>query len=225
MKELIIIIDTETTAKEGSECIELGYITIDYPSLTITEEFVQRYKPIGEIALGALAVHHIHPDDLVDCPSVTTLVKPEASYYIGHNIDFDLGILGITEGKFIDTLALARYFMSELDSHTQSALLYHIKGKSAREILKEAHSALADVKICWTILEYIHGYYLEEPEKSSLEALYQLSEVARVPVNMPFGKHFGEPIQGIPASYKSWLLKQPDLDKYLVKALRISNHG
>jgi exodeoxyribonuclease X len=37
---------------------------------------------------------------------------------------------------------------------------------------------------------------------------------------MSFGKHKGMAIADIPPDYKQRLLKQPDVDPYLVKALR-----
>jgi len=51
------------------------------------------------------------------------------------------------------------------------------------------------------------------------EPLYQLSEIARIPTIMPFGKHKGDDISKLPVSYKRWLLDQPDVDPYLRKAL------
>ena len=36
---------------------------------------------------------------------------------------------------------------------------------------------------------------------------------------MPFGKHKGVPISEVPKDYKQWLLRQSDVDPYLVKAL------
>jgi exodeoxyribonuclease X len=40
---------------------------------------------------------------------------------------------------------------------------------------------------------------------------------------MPFGKHRGELIANIPLDYKQWLLKQPDMDEYLVMAIKSCN--
>ena len=37
---------------------------------------------------------------------------------------------------------------------------------------------------------------------------------------MTFGKHKGVPIKDVPADYKRWLPGQPDIDPYLIKALR-----
>ena len=53
----------------------------------------------------------------------------------------------------------------------------------------------------------------------SFEQLWERSEVARIPIKMPFGKHKGELIKDIPADYRRWLVSQTDLDPYLVKAL------
>ena len=49
--------------------------------------------------------------------------------------------------------------------------------------------------------------------------LYNISENARIPSLMNFGKHKGAAITDIPKDYKEWLLKQADLDPYLKKAL------
>ena len=82
-------------------------------------------------------------------------------------------------------------------------------------IIEEAHSAGTDVFILTRVLETI----IEQTEVKSMDQLYELSEKARIPEHMPFGKHKGEPIADIPTSYVQWLLKQTDVDPYLRKAL------
>ncbi len=37
-----------------------------------------------------------------------------------------------------------------------------------------------------------------------------------------FGKHKGMPVAELPADYRGWLLRQEDVDPYLVKALKAS---
>jgi exodeoxyribonuclease X len=44
--------------------------------------------------------------------------------------------------------------------------------------------------------------------------------MARVPKVLAFGKYKGTPIAEVPSDYKSWLLRQDDVDPYLAKALR-----
>jgi hypothetical protein len=51
------------------------------------------------------------------------------------------------------------------------------------------------------------------------EHLWEISERARIPTRMPFGKYKGTPIADIPNDYKRWLLEQPDVDPYLAQAL------
>ncbi len=110
-----------------------------------------------------------------------------------------------------------------VDSHTQSALFYWLNEddrRTARNVLRNAHSALADVYICHRILRGIIDELASKDEMpDSYEGLWRLSEVARVPTIMPFGKHKDEPIHSLPPSYKTWVLKQENVDPYLIKAL------
>ncbi len=57
------------------------------------------------------------------------------------------------------------------------------------------------------------------PCVTTFEALYLASEDARLPTVMPYGKHKGVPIAQVPMDYRAWLLKQPDVDEYLIAAL------
>lgn len=222
----IVILDTETTGKTDPEPIEVAYLEIDYPSLETLVQYKRRFKPSKEIELGAMATHHIIPEDLEDCaPSGSfKLVDLEVDYLIGHNIDYDWNVLGSPEIKRIDTLALARKYLPHLDSHTQSALLYFILDKKqAREMLKNAHSALADVLVCKIILTYLLKIINEahdSEENPTIEELWKLSENARIPTIMPFGKHKGVEITELPLDYVRWCLRQVDFDPYLVKALK-----
>jgi exodeoxyribonuclease X len=68
------------------------------------------------------------------------------------------------------------------------------------------------------ILTFLIQKFAAEP--LTWEWIWQRSEEARIPKMMTFGKHKGAAIKDIPADYKQWLLKQTDIDPYLVKALR-----
>jgi exodeoxyribonuclease X len=117
--------------------------------------------------------------------------------------------------KRICTLALARSLWPTLDSHTQSALLYYFERDTARDQLRNAHSALADVWICSKIV----GQIIDKLHPASLDALWEMSEKARIPTIMPFGKHKGEPISQVPTDYKLWMLRQDNVSEFLRKAL------
>lgn len=213
-----IIFDVEATDKQDAVIIEAASLDVSsIKPLTVGNPWVQRYNPGKPISLGALATHHIMDEELVNCPSSSTFqLPPDTKYIIGHSVDFDWEAIGKPEVKRICTLALARSLWPNLDSHTQSALLYHIERATAREQLRDAHSALADVWICSKIL----GQIIDQLHPSSLDALWEMSEKARIPTTMPFGKHKGELISQVPSDYKQWMLRQDNVSEYLRKALQ-----
>ncbi len=212
-----IIFDVEATDKNDAVLIEAA--SLDVTSLTpfdVGNPWVQRYNPGKPISLGALATHHIMDEELVSCPPSTSFKLPAGTkYLIGHNIDFDWVAIGSPEVKRICTLALARSLWPDLDSHTQSALLYFFERNTARDQLRNAHSALADVWICSKIV----GQIIQKLHPSSLDAFWEMSEKARIPTIMPFGKHKGEAINLVPSDYKQWMLRQDNVSPYLRKAL------
>lgn len=214
-----IIFDTETTGTDEPQIIEAAWLRLDTPAmLNITEQFEQRYRPTQRITLGALATHHIYDEELADCPPHTDFKLPDdVQYIIGHNVDYDWKVTGQPDVKRICTLALSRSLYPDADSHSQSAMMYLIDRPNARDLLKSAHSALADVQNCRSLLA--HLIKLAGPV-ANWKALWQLSEQARTPKIMTFGKHKGMAIADVPADYKRWLLGQADIDPYLRAALR-----
>jgi exodeoxyribonuclease X len=213
-----IIFDTEATGIHDPVIIEAAWLELDTVApFTLGPAFVQRYNPGKPISLGALATHHILDEELTDCPPASAFALPSGlKYLIGHNIDFDWQAIGSPEIKRICTLALSRRAWPEIDSHSQSALLYFLERSTARERLRNAHSAQADVEICATILKHV----CEEFGITSMEALWEKSEQARLPTHMPFGKHKGMQIELVPKDYVRWLLGQQDIDPYLRTALQ-----
>lgn len=212
-----IIFDTETTGLDAPEVVEAAWVFIDVHGVT-GEGFNARFCPSKPISLGAMATHHIMDEDLVDFPPSSTFTLPDGvEYLIGHNIDFDWAAIGKPEVKRIDVLAMCRALWPDADSHQQSAMLYLLERGTARASLVGAHSAHADVLTCHKIL--LHVLAKVAPIES-FERLWEKSEAMRVPTKMTFGKHRGELIKNVPRDYKQWLLKQPDVDPYLAKALR-----
>jgi exodeoxyribonuclease X len=221
-----IIFDTETTGVNEPVIVEAAWLRIDgADSCEIVDEFLQRYNPGKPIDLGAMATHHIIDAELDGCPPSSAFALPDGTQYlIGHNVDFDWKAIGEPAVKRICTLALSRYLFPGLDSHTQSAMVYHFaEDRSiARESLRDAHSALADVRNCHLVLIALLDELDRRGELASgatWEDVWAVSECARIPTVMTFGKHKGARIADIPSDYKAWLLRQPDVDPYLVKAL------
>jgi exodeoxyribonuclease X len=216
-----IIFDTETTAVDQPRLIEAAWLKFSFPNdRTPQEQFQQRYHPGKPISLGALAQHHILDEELVDCPPYDAFRLPTGvEYLVGYHVDYDWKVIGQPDIKRICVMALARYCFPGLDSYAQSAVLYHVARPRAREWLQNAHSALQDVYNCARILRHVLRS-LPAPASANWEAVWRSSEQARIPIVMPFGRHKGKPMLDVPADYKRWLLGQPDLDPYLVMALR-----
>jgi exodeoxyribonuclease X len=105
-----IIFDTEATGIKEPILIEAAWVELEsFAPFTFTNPFVQRYNPEKPISLGALATHHIMDEELVDCPLAASFTLPEhVDYIIGHNVDFDWGVIGKPEVKRVCTLSLAR---------------------------------------------------------------------------------------------------------------------
>ena len=216
-----IIFDTESTGVDPPRLIEAAWLKFSHPhDRTPQEQFQQRYNPGKPISLGALAQHHILDEELAECPPYDAFRLPAGvEYLVGYNVDFDWKVINRPEIKRICVMALASYCFPQLDSYAQSAVLYHVARQRAREWLQNAHAALQDVHNCARILRHIVQRMLPETT-ASWESVWRHSELARIPTVMPFGKHKGRSLQDVPADYKRWLLSQPDIDPYLVKALR-----
>lgn len=222
-----IIYDTETTGFKSADIIEAAWLRVESPQkLAVTESFEKRYKPSQPIQLGALATHHILEEELEDCdPSTWHSLPDDIEYLIGHNIDFDWEVSGKPNVRRICTLALARKYFPQLDSHKQTALVYYFHPHDqahAREMIKNAHSALADVHMCNLVL----GFIIERIEEvtgqriESWDELWALSEDARIPEFMTFGKHAGQRIEDVPVTYVQWYRKQENTDPYLIQAFK-----
>lgn len=218
-----IIFDSETTGLKDPQMVEGAYLKLaDIQTLEVAEEFLQRYKADKPIELGALATSHIYDEELVDCPPHTEFALPFGTQYIiGHNVDYDWNVIGQPEVKRICTKALSSMLWPDADSHSQSAMIYLHYRAQAREMLQGAHAALDDVRNCRMLLITIlmelnlrNGVAVP-----SFEKLWEISEEARIPTVIRFGKHAGSKIADIPADYKRWLLGQADVDPYLRKAL------
>lgn len=224
METQAAVVDTETTGIDAPEVIEFSIAAVTAlpgPVFEMANQVVHRFKPSKSITLGAMATHHIIPDDLDDCPSA-----PESfelpKFIIGHNVDYDWQAMGSpADVKRICTLALAREAWPDIDSHSLGALTYHLRPhREARDLLKMAHSAAADVALCFHVFrEAIKVLTAAEP-LTSWNAIWRLSEAARIPKVMPFGKHKGVKIADLPRDYIDWYRRQGTPDPHLIQAFK-----
>lgn len=219
-----LILDTETHDLNGYP-IEIAYAPCSFEQGVLVinqgEVFDEYFSCPEPIALGALATHHILETDIAEKPSFDTFKMPQGvQYLIGHNIDYDIKAIQKCQPDFtvkgICTLALCRMVWPELP-YTLSAMYYHVMDdlELARKHLRHAHNAKADIYFTGVILKTL----VEQLGIKDMNSLYIMSETARIPKYITFGKHKGTAIKELDPSYVTWLLRQDDLDPYLRKAL------
>ncbi|WP_226456138.1 3'-5' exonuclease [Pseudomonas sp. AF03-9] len=217
------IFDSETTGLNDPHLIEAAWLQLEsISSLAVTADFLQRYKPGKPIELSALATCHILDEELAGFHPHTDFNLPiDVEYLIGHNVDYDWRVIGEPDVKRICTRALSSKLWPDADSHTQSAMIYLHYRAEATGLLRNAHAALDDVKNCRLLLVKILDQLAAERGRqvSDWEELWQISEDARIPTIIGFGKHKGAAFADLPSDYRRWLLNQPDLDPFVRKAL------
>lgn len=228
---MILILDTETTGREPPEVIELAYNVLDpLNDWRFDHSNLYRFKPVHGSCLGALATHHILDSELEDEPpslQAGTRLPEGTTYIIGHNIDYDWKALGQPPVKRICTLAMSRHLWPDLDSHRLGSMVYHLWPHEAKEMLTVPanggfglHSAQFDTDLCTSIFHKI----LEQvtPQLTTPQQVWEFSERARIPTVISFGKHRGTRIADLPLDYKTWMLRQADMDPYVLQAVRES---
>lgn len=220
---MIYIIDTETTGRgDPPEIIEIASIWMEEGSWAPSPCWWARYKSRNGSSYGALAIHHILDEELVDrkfyYPESPHRLEPE-DYIVGHHIDYDWTAMGMPAVKRICTLAMSRAVWPDLDSHSLGALTYFLQEDKAkaRKLVKQAHGAAVDVKLCYNVL---FALLSKRTGILSAEDLWKWSEECRVPKTWTFGKFQGEPIKKADRGYLMWCLRQPDMDPYVKIAVR-----
>ena len=213
-----IIADTETTSIKKPEVLHFAWAEMEELKVVgeIQEKFYSSKEPCE---FGALATHHILPEDVAGMPLYDLGKFPSGfNYMVAHNVDFDWNALGKPKVKLICTLAIARKLYPKCDSHRLSALMYYLNGATAevRESLTGAHNAKVDVQLLCGLLEHIKN----DVDIHTLPNLYTFSEDSRIPSIMTFGKYKDQPIHAVDRGWYNWYRRQPDTDPYLLEAFK-----
>jgi exodeoxyribonuclease X len=230
------IADTECTGTDPvtDQVIELAVMdlpdTVEAFMKAKLEDLPMEHAYFGHSApmkFGALNTHHINPDDLKTFEPFGGQLANPGGYMIGHNVDFDSDFLGCQGAKRICTLALSRSLFPDIDSHAQGSVLYYIAwatGKGyqwAKELLRDAHAADADVMNCARVLKYII-MVLERrgTPVATWEELYQVGLEARIPKFMTFGEFKGQPMEDVSNGWANWYARQDKTDPYVILGLK-----
>lgn len=225
----VFILDSEMTGLKDPEVIEVAWSELrtgkdlvgdsDEISLDVCGSFEERFKPVKTTTYGALAVHHILPEELEGCrPSCEFKLPEGAAYLIGHSIDMDWWAIGSPDVRRICTNAMARCVLTTADSYNLGALTYFIMGANSitRQLVRDSHSARADVRMTYLLLKHILN---QKPEITTWNQLWMFSEECRIPRTCPMKKHEGVLLEDLDPGFVHWCLNLPDLDPYFRKGL------
>jgi len=162
MAARLIVLDTETTglnARMGDRVIEIG--CVELLGRSVTERHFHRYlNPGREIEEGALRVHGITKEFLLDKPKFPEIAREFLDYVQGadiviHNADFDieflnmelalagLGRLNEHVASVIDSLAMAR----ELHPGKKNSLDALCERYVVNNAHRTLHGALLDARL------------------------------------------------------------------------------
>lgn len=209
-----IFYDTETTGVRPDKDRIIEIAAFD-PIRNKT--FEQLINPGCPIPPDASAIHNITDEMVANAPPFKKVAEAFNEFcegsvvLIAHNNDnFDFPFLKTEFAraetpfppcKSFDTLKWARRYRADLPRHTLQILREHY-GIPANN----AHRALDDVIV-------LHQVYTFMTDDLSIEQVLDLLHSPRDILQMPFGKHQGQPLQNLPKDYVSWLSKSGALDK------------
>jgi DNA polymerase-3 subunit epsilon len=171
LKNPIIFFDLETTGTDINKdrIVEISYIKV-YPNGN-EESKNMRINPGMHIPESSSQVHGITDDDVKDCPLFKDVAKSIAKVFEGCDIAgfnsnrFDIPLLveeflrvgvdlDIRKHKFIDV----QNIYHKLEKRTLIAAYKYYSGKN----LEDAHSALADTKATYEVLQAQLDHYPNE---------------------------------------------------------------
>lgn len=226
------VFDTETTDRKEGEIIESCLLAFESETdlvgptdrivfpLRALDGVAHRWKPAKPITMGALAVHHILPMELEDCPPSSEFsLPPDCEYVVGHSVDFDWIAAGSPPGvKRICTHAMAQHVWPDATGYSLVALIYMLLRPTyqTRSLVQGAHGALTDCCLCVNLLNHIIA---ERPEIKTWSALWMFSEECRIPRTCPMKRYEGVPLDELEDGFIDWCLNQSWLDPYYRKGL------
>lgn len=223
-----LIFDTETSDRDNGEIVEAAWLRMLAGGdllgadddlirfdMAVAEGYSGRFKPAKPMTFGSIAVHHILPHELEQYPPSSDFKLPDdCAYVIGHSVDFDWQAAGSpAHVKRICTHAMAQHVWPNATGYSQTALIYMLLGTTdeTRELVRNAHSAAADVELNRLLLGHIIGLH---PEISRWSQLWTFSEECRIPLTCPMRRHEGVPLDELDRGFVEWCLRQGWLDHY-----------
>jgi len=228
----ICIVDTETTGLDPATCklVEVAAVRLSR-SLEVIATFDTLVDPGVPIPAEASAIHHLTNRHVAGAPSIEKATADLAEFIYGtpvaaHNAPFDASFLPSIQGPWLCTRRLAGHAFPDAPSRANQVLRYWLDLRVDTKGLAP-HRALSDCLVTAEILAACVRKILSVNPQSDILSVENLRAIAEQPIfiqKMPFGKHKGEDLKNIPASYLKWLLGT-DIDPDLLYSLQLVKGG
>jgi DNA polymerase-3 subunit epsilon len=214
-----LIGDTETTGLGPDRAaVEIALIEIDPNSLETIGEVSSIVNPGKPIDPTAAAIHGITDEEAAKHPTLAQYIQDTLDgplegdiVLIGYRVAFDLPLLRPFGNivRTFDVLPLAQNLVTDSTNHKLQTLREHfgLPEQPAHRALGDCHTTLSLLRI----LLPMSGRTLLQHCATGFQVIHK----------MPFGKYTGTSLLALPADYKKWLLKLPDLDTNLRISLEL----
>jgi DNA polymerase III epsilon subunit-like protein len=226
------VVDTETTGLDprADAVVEVAWAILRGDG-TILSDGATLINPGRPIPAEATRVHGIHDRDVASAPSLGDAIERYAGLCspiltaVIHNAAFDTAFLNRVpqfrsgNPQVLCSMQLAMNLLPDVGGYS----LDHLRGRLGldnRPGASAAHRAAGDVATTTALLKLLVDAYLAAGYSDDLATFAQFSEILR----MPFGKHQGTLLTGVPADYIDWLLGR-DIDAGLRAALEKARRG
>lgn len=209
-----IYYDTETTGirPDRDRIIEIAaydpilertFEKLIQPGIPIPAEASNIHGITDDMVRESLSFAEIGQEFVEFCSGDVILIAHNNDAFDVHFLrnEFSRHQLQMPNWKFLDSLKWARRYRPDLPRHPLQFLreLYGVAKNNA-------HRALDDVVV-------LHQIFSQMIDDLAIDDVFALLNTPRELTHMPFGKHQGTPLKGLPKDYIQWLAKSGAFDK------------
>lgn len=207
------IFDTETTGldPEKDRVIEVAFEEI--LGAKSIRQFSTLLDPGMPIPPESSAIHHLVDADVVGKAPMEKLLPRLQQHFasgviVAHNASFDRSMMpGLADHRWLCTYRLSRHVWPDAPRHNVQTLRYWL-GLQVDTGDLAPHRALADVLVTTVVFRAALATYLDHGGVDDVQMLLQYAESPIRVRKMPFGEHFGKPLEDVPTSYLAWLVEK-----------------
>lgn len=207
------IFDTETTGldPEKDKVIEVAFEKILGDQSV--RQFTTLLDPGIPIPPESSAIHHLVDEDVAGRPGMDKLLPKLQTYFadgviVAHNASFDRSMMpGLQDHRWLCSYRMARHVWPDAPRHNVQTLRYWLGLKVDTGDLAP-HRALADVLVTTVVFRAALAAYLAQGGVDDVDALIAYVDSPIRVRKMPFGEHFGKPLEEVPTSYLAWLVEK-----------------